>query len=233
LYNLWHRFRFDFQYARYDTRIKLSYNFIMMNQDNSELARAAQKGDLEAFNQLVLLYQELAFNLAYRILSDGAAAEDATQVAFLSAYRSLRSYRGGSFRAWLLRMVTNTCYDELRRRKRHPTTPLLPVIEEQDEMESPAWLADQDPGPEQVLEQGELEKAVQHCLNGLPDDFKIVVIMVDIEGLDYGEVSQTIGKPLGTIKSRLARARIRLRECLQGFWELLPAQFRLNGEERA
>jgi RNA polymerase sigma-70 factor (ECF subfamily) len=130
-------------------------------------------------------------------------------------------------------MVTNTCYDELRRRKRQPTTPLMPVVEELDEMESPAWLADQDPGPEQVFEHSELEKAVQHCLNGLPDDFKIVVIMVDVEGLDYGEVSQTIGKPLGTIKSRLARARIRLRECLQGFWELLPAQFRLNGEKRA
>ena len=184
----------------------------MTNQDNSELARAAQKGDLDAFNQLVLLYQELAYNLAYR---------------------SLGNYRGGSFRAWLLRMVTNTCYDELRRRKRHPTTPLAPVVEEQDEVESPAWLADPDPGPEQVFEQGELEKAVQHCLNGLPDDFRLVVIMVDVEGLDYSEVSQTIGKPLGTIKSRLARARVRLRECLQGFWELLPAHFRLNGEERA
>ena len=218
---------------RNGTQNKLSYNFFMMNQENSELARAAQKGDLDAFNQLVLLYQELAFNLAYRILSDAAAAEDATQVAFLSAYRSLGSYRGGSFRAWLLRMVTNTCYDELRRRKRHPTTPLAPVVEEQDEVESPAWLADKNPGPEQVYEQGELEKAVQNCLNGLPDDFKIVVIMVDVEGLDYGEVSQTIGKPLGTIKSRLARARVRLRDCLQGFWELLPAQFRLNDEERA
>ena len=86
--------------------------------DETNLVQLAQKGDLEAFNNLVLAYQEMAFNVAFRILSDEAGAEDATQNAFLSAYRSLATYRGGSFRAWLLRMVTNTCYDELRRRKR-------------------------------------------------------------------------------------------------------------------
>ena len=80
--------------------------------------------------------------------------------------------------------------------------------------------------------EAELEQAVQQCLNDLPDDFKVVVIMVDVEGMDYQEVSQAIGKPLGTVKSRLARARLRMRDCLQGFWELLPAQFRLLSEEQ-
>ena len=94
------------------------------------------------------------------------------------------------------------------------------------------WLADETPGPEGTLEQAELEQAVQQCLNDLPDDFKVVVIMVDVEGMDYQEVSQAIGKPLGTVKSRLARARLRMRDCLQGFWELLPAQFRLLSEEQ-
>jgi RNA polymerase sigma-70 factor, ECF subfamily len=201
--------------------------------DETILVQSAQKGDLEAFNRLVLAYQEMAFNVAFRILSDEAGAEDATQNAFLSAYRSMSTYRGGSFRAWLLRMVTNTCYDELRRRKRHPTTPLEPQgDDDQEEIESPHWLADEAPSPEGTLEQAELEQAVQHCLNDLPDDFKMVVIMVDIEGMDYQEVSQAIGKPLGTVKSRLARARLRMRDCLQGFWELLPAQFRLLSEEQ-
>jgi RNA polymerase sigma-70 factor (ECF subfamily) len=201
--------------------------------DEINLVQLAQKGDVEAFNSLVLAYQEMAFNVAFRILSDEAGAEDATQNAFLSAYRSLATYRGGSFRAWLLRMVTNTCYDELRRRKRHPTTPLEPQgDDDQEEIESPHWLADEKPGPEGTLEQAELEQAVQHCLDDLPDDFKVVVIMVDIEGMDYLEVSQAIGKPLGTVKSRLARARLRMRDCLQGFWELLPAQFRLLSEEQ-
>jgi RNA polymerase sigma-70 factor (ECF subfamily) len=201
--------------------------------DETNQVQMAQKGDLEAFNRLVLAYQEMAFNVAFRILSDEAAAEDATQNAFLSAYRSLGTYRGGSFRAWLLRMVTNTCNDELRRRKRHPTTPLEPQgDDDQEGIESPHWLADDAPGPEGTLEQAELEQAVQHCLDNLPYDFNVVLVMIDIEGLDYLEVSQSIGKPLGTIKSRLARARLRLRDCLQGYRELLPAQFRLLSEEQ-
>jgi RNA polymerase sigma-70 factor (ECF subfamily) len=195
--------------------------------------RMAQQGDLEAFNRLVLAYQEMTFNVAYRILSDEAGAEDATQNAFLSAFRSLATFRGGSFRAWLLRMVTNTCYDELRRRKRRPSTPLEPLAEDdQEEIESPRWLADEAPGPEKVYEAVEMEQAVQHCLEDLPYDFKIVLVMVDVEGLDYLEVSQSIGKPLGTIKSRLARARLKMRDCLQGFGELLPAKYRLLSEER-
>jgi len=201
--------------------------------DEAALIRFAQQGDLDAFNRLVLMYQDLAYNLAYRMLSDPAGAEDATQNAFLSAYRNLSSYRGGSFRAWVLRMVTNTCYDELRRQHRHPTTALEPMDDQDDEeIESPRWLADDSPSPEQELESTELNDAVQDCLNGLPDDFKAVIVMVDIEGLDYQEVSSAINKPLGTVKSRVARARMRLRECLQQYGELLPAEFRLQDEER-
>ncbi|HEX7394117.1 MAG TPA: sigma-70 family RNA polymerase sigma factor [Anaerolineaceae bacterium] len=201
--------------------------------DETALVGAAQKGDLDAFNRLVLIYQEMAFNLAYRMLSDEDAAADATQVAFLSAYRSLASYRGGSFRAWVMRMVTNACYDELRRRQRRPTTPLEPMDnEDEEEIESPAWLADDDPSPEQVLELGELENAIQSCLGGLPDEFRAAVIMIDVEGMDYQEVSVAINKPLGTVKSRVARGRLKLRECLQSFWELLPAQFRLENEDK-
>jgi RNA polymerase sigma-70 factor (ECF subfamily) len=201
--------------------------------DETALVGAAQKGDLDAFNRLVLIYQEMAFNLAYRMLSDEDAAADATQVAFLSAYRSLASYRGGSFRAWVMRMVTNACYDELRRRQRRPTTPLEPMDNEyEEEIESPAWLADDDPSPEQVLELGELENAIQSCLGGLPDEFRAAVIMIDVEGMDYQEVSVAINKPLGTVKSRVARGRLKLRECLQSFWELLPAQFRLENEDK-
>jgi len=197
--------------------------------DEQGLIMAAQQGDLNAFNHLVLEYQELAFNVAYRILLEDDSAQDATQNAFLSAYRNLANYRGGSFRAWLLRMVINNCYDELRRRKRRPTIPLEPVDDESDEeIESPQWLADDNPSPEKEMEQAQLNQAIQHCLEGLPEEFRIVVAMVDIQGLDYLEVSRAIGKPLGTIKSRLARARLKLRDCLRGFWELLPLEFRLE-----
>jgi len=199
--------------------------------DETLLIEDAMAGDMNAFNRLVLEYQEKAFNLAYRMLNDEDAAADATQNAFISAYRNLHSYRGGSFRAWVMRMVTNTCYDELRRRQRRPTVPLEPMnTEEDEEVESPAWLADDSPDPEEQVENRELEKAISHCIQGLPDDFRAVVVMIDVQGFDYAEVSEATGKPLGTIKSRLARARLRLRDCLSGFRELIPAFFRL-GEE--
>ena len=201
--------------------------------DEIALIESAQKGDLDAFNRLVLAYQELAFNLALRMLNDEASAEDATQTAFISAYNHISQYRGGSFKAWVLRMVTNSCYDELRRRVRHPSQPLEPTDPEgENEMESPAWLADEKaPDPQLSLEHQELEHALQHCLDNLPQEFRAIVVMVDVEGLDYLEVAQAARAPLGTIKSRLARARLKLRDCLQGFRELLPEKFRLQSEE--
>lgn len=201
--------------------------------DEPALIRDAQHGDLDAFNSLVLAYQDALYNTALRILNDEDLAADATQDAFLNAFRSINAFRGGSFKAWLLRTVTNACYDELRRRGRRPTVPLEPTTDDDDEMESPRWLADPSMTPEQQTEADELEHAIQHCLESLPTDFRTVVVLADIQGMDYSEVSSVIHKPLGTIKSRLARARLRLRECLQAFWELLPASFRLDIEGRA
>jgi RNA polymerase sigma-70 factor, ECF subfamily len=198
--------------------------------DEVALIIAAQQGDITAFNNLVLTYQDLVYNQAYRMMGEPEYAADATQEAFISAYRNLRSYRGGSFRAWLLRIVTNACYDELRRRQRRPTTSLEPIDDVGEEIESPHWLADPGETPEDSLERAELGTAIQNCLDDLPLDFRSAVILVDIQGMDYSEAAQAVGKPVGTIKSRLARARSRLRDCLQGFGELLPAVFR-QGEE--
>jgi len=196
--------------------------------DELALISDAQGGNLDAFNTLVLHYQDSVFNTALRILGDEDQAADASQEAFISAFKSINSFRGGSFKAWLMRTVTNACYDELRRKKRRPTTPLEPDTEDGDEMDSPRWLADPNMTPDQQAEADEVEHAIQHCLNNLPLEFKTVVIMADIQGMDYAEVALTIRVPLGTIKSRLARARLRLRECLQGFAELLPASYRLE-----
>jgi len=197
-----------------------------MNEE--ALIQDAQAGSLDAFNALVLHYQDSVFNTALRILGDEDLASDATQEAFLSAFRSITSFRGGSFKAWLMRTVTNACYDELRRQKRRPSVPLEPETEDGEEIDSPRWLADPDMSPEQKAEADEVEHAIQHCLNNLPIEFKTVVVMADIQGMDYSEVAIAVRVPLGTIKSRLARARLRLRECLQGFSELLPATFRLE-----
>jgi RNA polymerase sigma-70 factor (ECF subfamily) len=198
--------------------------------DEVELIQYAQKGDLDAFNRLVLAYQDMVYNQAYRVIGEPDAAEDATQEAFISAYRKIHTYRGGSFKAWLLRIVTNACYDELRRRKRRPTTPLEPADEFDEEIESPRWLADTGEAPEDTALRAELSEAIQNCLNNLSHDFRTVVILVDIQGMDYSEAADIMGTPLGTIKSRLARARRGMRQCLQDVWELLPTAFRLENE---
>ena len=196
--------------------------------DVAGLIQDAQQGDLDAFNRLILAYQDRVYNQAFRVLGEYQSADDATQEAFISAYKNIRSFRGGSFRAWLLRIVTNACYDELRRKKRRPTTPLEPVDDEGDEIESPHWIADPGELPEDNVARSELANAIQACLDQLSADFRVVVVLVDVQGLDYLEASEVIGKPLGTIKSRLARARNRMKDCLQGFWELLPHSMRLE-----
>jgi RNA polymerase sigma-70 factor (ECF subfamily) len=200
--------------------------------DESALICDAQKGDLEAFNHLVLAYQQLVYNVAYRVMGDPAAAEDATQEAFISAYRSMSRFRGGSFRAWLLRIVTNACYDELRRRKRKPSSSLEALTTDTSE----PTIADASDlhaipiKPDAAAERAELARAIQDCLNLLPEDFRTVAVLVDIQGYDYQEVATVIRKPLGTVKSRVARARARMRECLQRYRELLPSTYRLEDE---
>ncbi len=201
--------------------------------DETALIQEAKRGDLEAFNRLVLAYQDQTYNLAFRLLGEDASAQDATQIAFINAYQAIKSYRGGSFRAWILRILTNACYDELRRQKRKPTENLNPVdTDTGEEMEDPAWLSDDSQSPAEHVEQQELERAIQNCLGGLPDEFRTVIVLVDVQGMDYQEASEVVRSPLGTVRSRLARARQRVQDCLQNAGELLPEKYRLNDESR-
>ena len=187
-------------------------------------------GDLDSFNRIILEYQSLVYNQAYRIMGERVAAEDATQDAFISAFQKLHTYRGGSFKSWLLRIVSNACYDEHRRRKRKPVVPLYPEDDQGDDVESPTWLEDQTEGPEDFAQRQELSEAIQICLDRLDYEFRTIVVLVDIQGLDYKTAAKIIDRPLGTIKSRLARARKSLKDCLMGFKELLPIEMRPMGE---
>jgi RNA polymerase sigma-70 factor, ECF subfamily len=199
--------------------------------DEGVLIQDALNGDLNAFNTLVLHYQDMAYNVAYRIMGEPGAADDATQEGFISAYQKLHQYRGGSFKAWLLRIVTNNCYDELRRRQRQPVIPLKPDLPDGETLEDPYWIEDGSASPEEQTEQAELQTAIQNCINELDKKFKVILVLVDVEGLDYQTAAEAAGTPVGTVKSRLARARERVQDCLQGFWELLPDNFRLRDEE--
>jgi len=195
--------------------------------DESTLINNANNGDVDAFNQLVMTYQEQVFNLAYRMMNDEMAAQDVAQNTFIKSFQNLKSFRGGSFRAWLLRIATNTCYDELRQKKRHPNQPLTSVeAESGEEMDDPPWLKDGQNLPEDNILKKELEEAIQRCIDQLPKNFRAVLILVDVQGFGYREASHIANSPVGTIRSRLARARLRVQNCLQGFRELLPDKFR-------
>jgi RNA polymerase sigma-70 factor (ECF subfamily) len=179
------------------------------------LIQSARQGNFDSFNQMVTLYQDMVYHQAYRMLGESQAADDATQEAFISAYRNLASYRGGSFRAWLSRIVTNLSYDELRRRKAKPTIPFEIQDSYGEEIESPDWATDQEETPEERLLRSELEDTIQVCLNRLPPEHRSILVLIDMLGLEYGEAAEALGRPIGTVKSRLARARNRMRSILQ------------------
>jgi RNA polymerase sigma factor (sigma-70 family) len=198
--------------------------------DESALIASAQKGDARAFNQLVMLYQSMAYNVAYRILSDPDAAADATQDAFVSAFKAMRKFRGGSFKAWLLRIVTNACYDQLRIKQRRPTDSLDNLPVDQDHVR---YLRDEAEAPDEFVERQELNLVIQAGIRTLPIEQRTVVVLSDIQGLSYQEVAEATGLSLGTVKSRLSRGRARLRDYLQQQRELLPARYRLRDDTEA
>jgi len=198
--------------------------------DEQQLIAVAQNGDLSAFNQLVLTYQGLAYNVAYRILGDPDRAADATQDAFIKAYKALSSFHGGSFKPWMLRIVTNTCYDYLRASKRKPSNSL---DDELDKSEYHPRFYDPSEGPEDYLERKELNRIIQGAINHLSDHHRAVVVLVDIQGYSYGEAAAILEISLGTVKSRLSRARAKLRDILQEHQELLPERYRFPIRESA
>jgi len=192
------------------------------------LIKAAQRGDLEAFNLLILRYQNLLFGIALRLLNDEDTAADAVQEALISAFRRFHTFRGDSLRSWLARVVVNACYDEMRRKRRQHSVPLEQFNSEGDEIETSYWLVDRQADPELQFESFELEDAIQNSLHKLPPIYRLVLVLVDIEGLSYEEAASAVRVPVGTVKSRLARARLQMQKSLQASGELLPASYRIE-----
>ncbi len=197
--------------------------------DEKALIAAAKRGNLDAFNELILTYQSQVYNLAYHIMHDPAAADDATQEAFISAYRALKKFRGGSFRSWLLRIVKNACYDELRRRKRRPQISWDDFGDIDDEANP--YLGNGGDKPEEAIQQQELHALLERAIAKLPAHQRATLILVDQMGLSYGEAAEVMNVAQGTVKSRLARARKEMQLLLQAERELLPARFRLESSQ--
>lgn len=195
---------------------------------DDELADRARAGDLAAFNALVERYQRSVFGLCVRMLSSAPAAEDAAQETFISAWKGLTGYRGGSFQAWILRIAGNECRDELRRRKRRPTDSLDDLVEKEgDAVIRPAA----GRTPEEHSLGSETAAAIRDGLATLPEDQRMAVLLSDVHGLAYDEVAKTMDTSIGTVKSRISRGRARLRDYLRARGELPSGIHRLAQQD--
>jgi len=177
---------------------------MVASDPDASLVDAARTGDETAFAALVRRYQGLVFAVAHRLLGDRDAAEDITQETFIRAYLSLDRFRGTNFRAWVLLIAHNAALDYLRAVRRHPHLPLERAPEQRSET-----------GVTLQVEQQGLVAALEAALAALPLEQRTVVVLVDVEGLSYEEAAEVLGVPVGTVKSRLARARVRLRASLE------------------
>jgi RNA polymerase sigma-70 factor (ECF subfamily) len=201
---------------------------LTVHDEEKALIKAAQRGDLNAFNALILRYQNLLFGIALRMLGDEDVASDAVQEALISSFSKFNSFRGGSLRSWLARVTVNACYDEMRRKRRQREVPIEQFNMEGDEMEDLMWMIDPAARPEEQFDSFELANAIQDSLDRLTPAYREVVVLVDIEGLSYEEASIAAQVPVGTVKSRLARARLQMRSSLQGYTNLIPAQYTMG-----
>lgn len=193
-----------------------------MEPADAELVTRSVRGDLSAFNQIVDRYQSQVYNVAARTLGSRVAAEDVTQETFISAYKAISGFRGGSLRAWLLRIARNQCFDHLRSIKRRPESSLEEAFEDTGFVQP----ASADSLPETQALTAELGRAISRAIHALPLDQRITLLTVDVQGLSYEETAEAFGVSIGTVKSRLSRARSKVRDLLAREAELLPEQFR-------
>ena len=193
----------------------------LMDAEDSGLVVRSKGGDLNAFNSIVQRYQSQVLNLSARILGDRVRAEDVTQETFISAYRAIGGFRGGSLRAWLMRIAANASRDSLRGSRRRPEQSL------DQSLENPSFQpASSEASPEEHAERSELNAQLQKAILDLSPDQRTVLVLIDVQGFSYEEAAESTGASIGTIKSRLNRARRRVRNILLERRELLPDRFR-------
>ena len=192
-----------------------------MDAEDSELVVRSKDGDLQAFNFIVQRYQSQVLNLSARIIGDRGRAEDVTQETFISAYQAIGRFRGGSLPAWLMRIAANASRDSLRGSRRRPEQSLDESLESQSFQPVSA-----EPSPEEHAERSELNAELQKAILALSDDQRAVLVLIDVQGFSYEETIESVGASIGTVKSRLNRARRRVRDILMERRELLPDRFR-------
>ena len=181
----------------------------MTREQEAAIVRKVLGGDANAFETLVLEYEKNVYNIALRMTGNSEDAADMTQEAFIKAYNSLQSFRGDSkFSVWLYRIVSNVCLDFLRSKNRRPTVSLS--VEDDDGEDTQLDVADESQSPELLLDRKLTRESVRRGLDSLPPDYRQILLLREIQGLSYDEISQALGLEVGTVKSRIFRARKRL-----------------------
>ena len=188
------------------------------SETEQTLVARSRDGDVDAFNRIVDMYQTPLYNLALRMLGDAPAAEDATQDAFISAFRSIRRFKGGNLKAWLFTIAANRCRDALRSRSVRRAESL---DAEDTTLDPPSSLET----PEDYAERREMGRHIQQGLTSLPHDQRLAIVLIDVQGLAYEEAAEVMGINVGTVKSRLSRARARVRDFLRERPGILPARY--------
>lgn len=185
--------------------------------DDAALVRDFLHGKQHSFDSLVLRHQDMVFNICYRMLGDYDEADDCAQDIFLKVYRSLSGFRFESkFSTWLYRIAVNTCKNRLASVSRRRNRRMVRLAGDPD-CDTPGLdIRDSGASPSKVFEKKERERLIQGAIQSLPDTQRMVVVLRDVEGLSYDEISKLSGMNQGTVKSKLARARRKLREKLEG-----------------
>jgi RNA polymerase sigma-70 factor (ECF subfamily) len=189
------------------------------DETDAALVRAFQAGDRDAFDRLVLRYQDRVFHMCLRFLADYEEANDSAQEVFVKVYVSLKRFRGdATFSTWLYRIIVNTCKNKVksfRFRFRSKTVPLGGAYEPEKGGEA-VDIADDAASPVDCMETREKEMIIQHAIDTLPVSQKTVILLRHIEGLSYEQIAEATGFNPGTVKSKIARARLHLKEKLKG-----------------
>jgi len=182
--------------------------------DEAALVRLAKSGNVAAFEQLVVAYDLRIYHLAYRMLGNPEDARDMAQETFLRAYRSLGELRDeAAFPTWLFRIARNLCMDELRQRRRRPTVSLDEPVTS-GEADLPRQMPANTPDPQRALEEQEMADAVERALASIPPEYRVAVVLRDLQGFSYEEMAAILEIPRGTVKSRLHRGRAALKALL-------------------
>lgn len=197
-----------------------------------ELVAKSKAGDLHAFEELVCRYERKIYTLAYRMTGNYHDANDLAQEAFLRAFQSIKGFRGdASFSTWLCRIATNVCRDELRKRYRVSLESLEQEVSFGD-WEMKKQIPADVPGPAEIYEQQELQHELQDLINTLAPEFRMALILRDIQGLSYEEIAEQLECSLGTVKSRISRARNYLKEKILSAQEQNSQREQKSPEER-